>query len=83
MDQEIKPIILYLKDETLPEYTKLAIKIIPETTLYAIFDDILYYIGPTQKEMSQVVVPYQISRSLLFSAELVVATHVHRHNELC
>ena len=49
MDQELKPIILYLKDGT---YPKLAKKIIAEATLYAISDNILYYIGPTQKETS-------------------------------
>ena len=43
---------LYLNDVTLPEDTKLAKKIIAKATLYAIFDDILYYIGPTQKEDS-------------------------------
>ena len=65
MDQELKPIILYLKDGTLPEDTKLAKKIIPEATLYAISDDILYYIGPTQKEISRVVVPQQLRQKIM------------------
>ena len=65
MDQELKPIILYLKDGTLPQDTKLAKKIIAEATLYAIFDDILYYIGPTQKEISRVVVPQQLRQKIM------------------
>ena len=65
MDQELKPIILYLKDGTLLQDTKLAKKIIAEATLYAIFDDILYYIGPTQKETSRVVVPQQLCQKIM------------------
>ena len=65
MDQELKPIILYLKDGTLPEDTKLAKKIIAEAALYAISDDILYYIGPTQKEISRVVVPQHLHQKIM------------------
>ena len=62
---ELKPIISYLKDGTLLEDTKLAKKIIAEATLYAISDKILYYIGPTQKETSQVVVPQQLHQKII------------------
>ena len=56
-DQELKPIILYLQDGNLPDDNTLAKKIVADATLYAIFNDILYYVGPTQKETSRVVVP--------------------------
>ena len=36
MDQEVQPIILYLKDGTLPEDTKVAKKIRAEAAMYAI-----------------------------------------------
>ena len=55
-DQELKPIILYLQDGTLPDDNKLVKKVVTEATLYAIFNDILYYVGPTQKETSSVVI---------------------------
>ena len=55
---------MYLKDGTLPQDTKLAKKTIAEATLYAIFD-IFYYIGPTQKETSQVVVPQQLRQKIM------------------
>ena len=51
-DQELTPIIMYLKDGTLPEDVKLAKKLVTEATLYAIHNDILYYVGPTQTETS-------------------------------
>ena len=52
MDQEVKPIILYLKDGTLPEDTKLAKKIQAKAAMYAIYNDILYHVGPIQTETS-------------------------------
>ena len=48
-DQELVPIIMYLKDGTLPEDVK---KMVAEATLYAIHNDILYYVGPKQTETS-------------------------------
>ena len=59
-DQELAPIIMYLKDGTLPEDIKLASKIVAEATLYAIYNGILYYVGPTKTETSRVVVPQQL-----------------------
>ena len=61
MDQELKPIILYLKDGTLSEDAK---KIAAESALHAIFDDILYYVGPKQTETSRVSVPQQLRQKI-------------------
>ena len=65
MDQELKPIILYLKDGTLSEDAKIAKKIVAESALYAIFDDILYYVGPKQTETSRVAVPQQLRQKIM------------------
>ena len=64
-DQELAPIIMYLKDGTLPEDIKLASKIVAEATLYAIYNGILYYVGPTQTETSRVVVPQQLRQEII------------------
>ena len=54
-----------MKDGTLPNDTKLATKIIAEATLHAISDDILYYIGLTQKDTSQVAVSQQLCQTIM------------------
>ena len=42
--------ILYLKEGILlPEDTKLAKKVVTESIMYAIVNDILYYVGPKQR----------------------------------
>ena len=64
-DQELAPIIMYLKDGTLPEDIKLASKIVAKATLYAIYNGILYYVGPTQTETSRVVVPQQLRQEIM------------------
>ena len=64
-DQELAPIIVYLKDGMLPEDVKLAKKLVTEATLYAIHNDILYYVGPTQTETSRVVVPQQLHQDII------------------
>ena len=56
---------MYLKDGTLPEDIKLASKIVAEATLYAIYNGILYYVGPTQTETSRVVVPQQLHQEIM------------------
>ena len=89
-DQELAPIILYLKDGTLTEDVKLAKKLVTEATLYAIHNDILYYVGPTQTQTSRVVVPQRLRQDIMQNYHdghlaghsrlyktLVVATHVH------
>ena len=65
MDQELKSIILYLKDGQLPEDTNLAKKVVAEATLYTISNDILYFVGPTQTETSRVVVPQQLRQKVM------------------
>ena len=65
MDQELKPIILYLKDGTLSEDAKLAKKIVAESAQYAIYDNILYYVGPKQTETSRVAVPQQLRQKIM------------------
>ena len=65
MDQEVQPIILYLKDGTLPEDTKVAKKIRAEAAMYAICNDILYYVGSTQTETSRAVVPQQLRQKIM------------------
>ena len=64
-DQELVPIIIYLKDGTLPEDVKLAKKMVAEATLYAIHNDILYYVGPRQTETSRVVVPQRLRKDMM------------------
>ena len=54
---------MYLKD---PEDTKLAKKIKAEAAVYAISDDILYYVGPTQIETSSVLVPQQLHQKVMW-----------------
>ena len=49
---QLKPVISYLKDGTLPEDVQLAKKTVAETSLYTIFNDRLYYVGPAQTETS-------------------------------
>lgn len=56
---------MYLKDGTLPGDPKLARKIVAEATLYTLFNDVLYYVGPTQAETSQVVVPQQLCQKVM------------------
>ena len=65
MDQELKPIILYLEDGTLSEDAKLAKKIVAESAQYAIYDNILYYVGPKQTETSRVAVPQQLHQKIM------------------
>ena len=65
MDQELKPIILYLKDGTLSEDAKLAKKIVAVSAQYAIYDNILYYEGPKQTETSRVPVPQQLRQKIM------------------
>jgi len=45
-DQELEPIIQYLKNGVLPGDGKVAKKVVTESILYAIRNDILYYVGP-------------------------------------
>ena len=59
-DQALKPIILYLKDGTLPEDCQLAKKVVAEPTVYTICDNVLYYIGSKQMETARFVVPQQL-----------------------
>ena len=65
MDLELKPIILYSKDGTLSEDAKLAKKIVVESAQYAIYDNILYYVGPKQTETSRVAVPQQLRQKIM------------------
>jgi len=64
-DQHLQPLILCLKNKTLQEDTKLAHKIVAEATLYTLFNDILYYVGPTQTKTSRVVVSQQLCQKLM------------------
>ena len=56
----LRAIILYLKDGTLPEDVKLAKKVVVESTVYTICNDVLYYVGSKQMETAHVVVPQQL-----------------------
>ena len=38
---------------------------VAEATLYAIHNDILYYVGPTQTETSRVVVPQRLRQDIM------------------
>ena len=65
MDQEVNPSSCFLKDGILPEDTKLAKKIQAKAAMYAIYNDILYYVGPTQTRTSQAVVPQQLRQKIM------------------
>ena len=53
---------MYLKDGILSEDVK---TIVAESALYAIFDEILYYVGPKQTETSRVAVPQQLRQKIM------------------
>ena len=57
-NQQLQPVILYLRDGVLPEDAKSAKKLAAEASLFTIANGILYYVGPTQTEMLRVVVPF-------------------------
>ena len=51
-DPEPEPIICYLRNETLPEDTKLAKKVVAESSLHAVLNDTyIYFAGPKQTEL--------------------------------
>ena len=64
-DPELQLMICYLKEEVLPEDTKLAKKVVTESVMYAIVNDILYYVGPKQMETSRVAVPQQMRQRIM------------------
>jgi len=64
-DLELEPIIQYLKNGVLPEDGKLTKKVVTESILYAISNNMLYYVDPKQTEISRVVVPQQMHRRMM------------------
>ena len=64
-DEQLQPVILYLRDGILPEAEKSAKNIVVQATLYTIVNGILYYVGPTQTETSRVVVPQHLRHKIM------------------
>ena len=61
-DPELQLMIRYLKEGEDP---KLAKKVVTESVMYAIVNDVLYYVGPKQTETSRVAVPQQMRRRIM------------------
>jgi len=68
--QTLRPIILYLKDGTLPEDVKLAKKVMVQSTVYTICNDVLYYVGSKQMETGRVVVPQHLHQKIMHDGQL-------------
>jgi len=64
-DQQLQTVILYLRDGVLPADAESAKKLVAEASLFTIVNDILYYVGPTQTEMSWVVVPHHLQLNII------------------
>ena len=65
-DQELAPIILYLKDGKLPEDVKLAKKwLLRLLCMPSIMIFFTMYVGPTQTETLRVVVPQQLHQDIM------------------
>ena len=56
-DKELYPIIMYLKDGTLPTDQKLTSQIVNKATMYTLVDGILYYVGHGKDVPLRAVVP--------------------------
>ena len=61
-DKELQPIILYLKDGTLPTDQNLASQMVAKASVYTLVDGILYYIGYVSP---RAVVPSSLKKSLI------------------
>ena len=55
-DRELQPMILYLRDGELPDNVSLARRILTESALYTMADNILYYVGSKSSEILRIVV---------------------------
>ena len=56
-DREQQPIILCLRDGELPDNVNLARRIVTESALYTVADDILYYVDSKSSEIPGIIVP--------------------------
>ena len=64
-DQELRPTILYLQDGTLSEDVKLGKKVVVDSVVYAICNDVLYCVGSKQMETAHDVVPQQLCQRVM------------------
>ena len=64
-DKELQPIILYLKDGTLPTDRDLASQMVIKASVYTLVDGILYYIGHRKDVSLRAVVPSSLKQSLI------------------
>ena len=64
-DKELKPIILYLKDGTLPTDRDLASQMVIKASVYTLIDGILYYVGHGKDVSLRAVVPSSLKQSLI------------------
>jgi len=60
-DLDLRPIIFYLRDGTLLDDAKL---VVVESTVYAICNDVLYYIGTRQMDTARLVVPQRLRQKI-------------------
>ena len=64
-DKELRPMILYLKDGTLPDDPTLSKRVAAESTVYTIHNNVLYYVGSKQMETVHVIVPQQLREKVM------------------
>ena len=64
-DRELQPMILYLRDGELPDNVNLARRIVTESALYTMADNILYYVGSKSSEIPRTVVPADLQQQVL------------------
>ena len=64
-DSELSPIILYLRDGTLPENGKQAQEVITLSQQFTISDGLLYRLNPKRGELPQIVVPSSLRQQLM------------------
>ena len=58
-------LILYLRDCELPEDGSTMKKIVTESVLFTLADNILYYVGPKSEEMPRAVVPSSLQELVM------------------
>ena len=64
-DGLLQPMILYLRDGELPEDGSAAKKIVTESVLFTLADNILNYVGSKSEEMPRAVVPSSLQQQVM------------------
>ena len=64
-DCELQPMILYLRDGEWPDNVNLARRIVTESALFTMADNILYYVDSKSSEIPQTVVPAALQQQVM------------------